>query len=270
MSRLVFSGLTDTGRLRKENQDKWLADEQLGLFLVADGMGGAFAGELASRIVVETLPLALRKKLRRHSRARCHLAPQSLSSPKVQECLRDVLAGISNALRAQSQDQPGLHGMGATVVLALIRGTQALLAHLGDSRCYLLRGGKLECLTKDHTLVQLLLDTGEIKPDEAATHPARHKLTRFVGMPDEAQPDVRPVELAPGDTLLLCSDGLHGMLGDTELLAILTASRNPEESCRRLVAAANAAGGKDNIAVLVVGTSAGDKALPKATSGSAT
>jgi len=261
MSRLVFAGLTDTGLLRKENQDKWLADEQLGLFLVADGMGGAFAGELASRIVVETLPLALRKKMRRY---------KGLSKPKAQECLRNALAEISNTLRAQSQNQPGLHGMGATVVLALVRGAQALLAHLGDSRCYLLRGGKLECLTKDHTLIQLLLDTGEIKPDEAATHPARHKLTRFVGMPDEAQPDVRPLELAAGDTLLLCSDGLHGMLGDTDVLAILTASPNPEESCRRLVAAANAAGGKDNITVLVVGTSAGDKALPKATSGSAT
>jgi PPM family protein phosphatase len=240
---LTFYGLTDTGKVRAHNEDRWLGDPGLGLFVVADGMGGQAAGALAAGIVVETLPRLLRQRIE---------ASTVLTNPESCELLREILADLSGHLRRDSQERLGLRGMGATVVVAVIRHRQALVGHLGDSRAYLLRNEQLERLTHDHSVTQLLLDHGEITDAESLDHPARGQLTRFVGMEGEALPDVRFLELQPEDRLLLCTDGLSGMLSDEDLRAQLIQRSTPEEVCRNLVSAANEAEGKDNITAVVV------------------
>jgi len=131
-------------------------------------------------------------------------------------------------------------------------GTNALLAHMGDSRAYLLHDGKFQQRTHDHSLVQLLIDTGDITPQEAAEHPSRGQITRYVGMPGEALPEVLLIDIAAGDRLLLCTDGLTGMVPEQELCDIMLNQRTPRQACRALIAAANEAGGLDNITALVV------------------
>jgi len=198
---------------------------------------------LASKIVVETLPRLLQKRMAR---------VRNLGSPKAAKRLHDALTELSTQVYRETHGEPGLEGMGATVVLALVRDAKALVGHMGDSRAYLLRGSQLERLTKDHSIVQLLLDVGEISPEEAATHPARGQVTRSVGMEGEPLPEVRHVELRPADRLLLCTDGLTGLLSDDEILQILQSESEPEAACRHLIDAANQAGGKDNVTAVVL------------------
>jgi protein phosphatase len=174
-----------------------------------------------------------------------------------------AIATLSTQLRQQTQYEPGLAGMGSTVVCALVRGSKALVAHLGDSRAYLLRAGRLKQLTRDHTLVQALLQSGEITPEEAATHPARGRLTRAVGMVGEPLPLTRLLELHPGDVVMLSTDGLTGMVSDGQILPILSEPAPLEMQCRRLVDAANAAGGKDNITVVLLGFAEGEEKAPQ-------
>ena len=243
MNTICHAATTDVGRVRTANEDRWFADPAQGLYLVADGMGGSAAGGLASQIVAEVLPKLLARRLGGNATALDTQAAEQLSA---------VVAELSEQLREESRDAPGLRGMGSTVVLAMVRGTHAVISHLGDSRAYLLRAGKLRRLTKDHTIAQLLLDRGELTPEEAAGHPSQSRLTRFVGMGTDAASETETIELAPGDRLLLCTDGLTGMITDQQILAILTEHSDPEGACRRLVAAANEAGGKDNITVVVM------------------
>lgn len=238
-----YAGLSDRGCVRENNEDRWFADPALGMFLVSDGMGGRRAGELASRIVVEVLPRRLRRTLSR--------VGSQFAAHDIEPIARDV-SELSHHLRRESEGQPGLAGMGATLVLALIKPSQALVVHLGDSRVYLLRAGQLEQLTKDHTVAQYLVDAHEISPQEGTVHPAANTLSRYVGMEGAAQPDSRLVDLQPNDRLLLCSDGLTGMVSDQELGSILAQERDPESVCRHLIDAALAAGGRDNVTAVVV------------------
>ena len=193
MGTIISAGLTDRGRVRSQNQDRWFADARRGLFIVADGMGGGPAGSVAAQVVVDALPPLLEQRLPDVS---------SLKEPEAIPSLLAVLEHLSNRIRAESRGQPGLDGMGATVVLALVRGGQALIAHMGDSRAYLWRDSRLARLTRDHSLIQLLLDCGEITPEQAAEHPSRGQVTRFVGMPEASLPEARLVRLKPGDRLL--------------------------------------------------------------------
>jgi PPM family protein phosphatase len=243
MSTISHAGLSDIGRVRSDNEDHWFADARQGLYLVADGIGGAAAGGLASQIVAEVLPRLLRLKLQ---------DSENVADPQTTKQVAAALVELSERLREESRSALGLKGMGSTVVLALVRDDQAVVAHLGDSRAYLFHAGRLEQLTRDHTIVQLLVDRGEITAEEVASHPARGQLTRFVGMGTESLPETKTVNLAPGDRLLLCSDGLSGMLSDQQILEILSQQAAPEEACRQLIAAANEAGGKDNITAVIV------------------
>lgn len=196
---------------------------------------------------VETLPRLLRDRLARI---------KALGGSKAKACVKAALCQLSNRLYQQAHDEPGLDGMGATVVLALVRGAKALIAHMGDSRAYLYRDGLFEQLTRDHSIVQLLVDNDEIGPEDAATHPAQGQITRYVGMEGEPLPDVRLVQLRSGDRLLLCSDGLTGMLSDEQILSILAKNCEPDAACRRLIDAANDAAGTDNITVVLVSVGA--------------
>ena len=243
MLAIEHAGLTDLGRVREKNEDNWMADPDLGLYVVADGMGGHFGGGVASRIVVEVLPPLVRKRF---------ADMEDLSGPLASQRLEEALAYLSNHLRDGARDQPGLSGLGSTAVLLFVRGDKALIGQMGDSRAYLLRRGKLKQLTRDHTLIQLLIESHEITREEALTHPARGQLTRYVGMEGEPLPETKLVELRPGDKFLLCTDGLTGMLSDDAIQAIFKGRQTPKTICRRLVAAANEAGGKDNIALIVL------------------
>ena len=245
MGTINHAGLSDTGRLRTANEDRWFADPRQGLYLVADGIGGAVAGGLASQIVAEVLPRLLQGKLQGKLQG-------AKAIPEIAKQVATALVELSERLWEESQRTLDLKGMGSTVVLALVRDRQAVVAHLGDSRAYLLHAGRLEQLTKDHTLAQLLADRGQITPEEVASHPAHSHLTRFVGMGMESLPETKVVALAPGDRLLLCSDGLTGMLSDPQILKIISQQIAPEETCRQLIEAANHAGGKDNITAVIV------------------
>jgi len=246
MTAIRHAGLTDRGRVRERNEDRWCADPQLGLYLVADGIGGNAGGELASQLIVEVLPRLIRKRLQ---------AVDLLDEAIVQEQVRRALAELSDRLRDDAKEEFGCAGMGSTVVLVFAHDDHTLIAHMGDSRAYLVRDGRLKQVTTDHAIIQLLLDTGEITAQEAADHPARGQLTRFVGMPGEALPEIQPIEFFRGDRLLLCSDGLTGMLADDEILTILKQERQPDSACQQLVSAASHAGGHDNITALILAIS---------------
>ncbi|MCY7275751.1 MAG: protein phosphatase 2C domain-containing protein [Phormidesmis sp. CAN_BIN44] len=235
----TYAGLTDPGRVRQQNQDCWVADLKQGSYIVSDGVAGGFAGDLAAKYVVEALPRLLQQRL--------HQFVGSIEAFPLQ----DVIVELSNCLRSKAENQPGLDGMGATVVVALIQQSQALIGHLGDSRAYLWRQGTLQQLTKDHALVQLLLDCGEVTSEEAVSHPSRSQLTRYVGMGEPVLPEIQFVQLQPGDHLLLCSDGLTNMLKDDELLTILNQEGTLQEACQALIDSANVAGGRDNITALL-------------------
>ncbi len=240
--RWVAAGQSDPGLVRERNEDRWFADVDRGLFIVADGMGGHAAGALAAEIVVQSLPPLLEERLG---------DSPDLADPQTHERVRAALIDLSRQLRDASTGEFGLDGMGSTVVMALLNDDHALIAHLGDSRACLLRNGQLRQLTRDHSIVQLLVNHGEITESEATHHPARNQLTHFVGM-EAALPDVCCCEIQPDDLLLLCSDGITGQVGVADLLKHTEPRIPPDEICRRLVHAANAAGGQDNETVVTI------------------
>jgi protein phosphatase len=232
---VTHAALSDRGRTH-DNDDRWFADAGLGLYLVADGM----ADDRPSQMVVDRLPGALRSRLG---------STADLSAPEAAEAVRLALGDISEQVRNRRWIG------GSTVVLALVRDGRVLIAHLGDSRAYLVRDKQLERLTRDHSDVQESVDRGKLTPEEARR--ARGCPTQFVGMWGDPEPDIRLLELQEGDRILLCSDGLPEMLSDDDLLAILNKWKNPTEACVRLIAAANAAGGRDNLTALLVDVAAG-------------
>jgi serine/threonine protein phosphatase PrpC len=242
MITLNFDGLCDQGRVRKRNEDNWSAWPEKGIFVVSDGMGHA-SGLTASTIVVQTLPRLLVQRLG-------HV--KDLKTSDVARALTTTVVDLSTRVREASRQQVGLASMGATVVVALIREGQARVAHLGDSRAYLLRRLCLQRLTVDHSVTQLLVATGEISRKEAAEHPSRGRLTQYVGMEGEVLPETQWMVLSPGDRLLLCSNGLTDMVPDRQIAALLLTHETPDTACHALVEAANAAGGSDNITALVI------------------
>jgi protein phosphatase len=219
------------------------AEVGYGLF-VADGMGGHHAGEVASRTAITTLVgLVLR-------------TPDWIlsSNPQDAEQLIERMAArfrhIDAALREEGRDNPRLMGMGTTMTLACSFGSRLVIGHVGDSRAYLLRGGELFQLTRDHTVVQGLLDAGVLTPEEAALHPARHLLTRSLGAcEDNCEADFHTAILADGDDLLLCSDGLTNMVDDASITRVLRTTPSADEACEALVTLALDSGGKDNVTV---------------------
>ncbi|MGH9940136.1 MAG: PP2C family protein-serine/threonine phosphatase [Blastocatellia bacterium] len=240
---LQWAALSDVGKVRQNNEDAFALLPEHGLFIVSDGMGGCRAGETASKIVVEALPRMIERRL---------AAIQSERADVVSLALRDAIVDLSQQLRRQSAGNPDLAGMGATVALACMRKDRLFIAHMGDSRAYLYRGGKLDQLTEDHSVVGILLRGGEITPEEVEVHPARGVLSRYVGMEGMVYPDTRALELLAGDRLLLCTDGLTGMAPDSRIAEILGACDDPQEACQALVEAANASRGNDNVTALVV------------------
>jgi protein phosphatase len=231
---------SDPGRVRPDNQDACLVAAERGLFAVADGMGGHQAGDVAARLAIANLPgLVDRWRVRGWRRN---------PAPALDRAVADLSALVS----AEAASDPGLAGMGTTLVLAQVIGATAHVAHVGDSRAYLLRDGALRRLTADHCYADELVRAGILGEAAASAHPLGHGLTRAIGMPGRTRPDVRRLDLADGDRLLLCSDGLTRMLPDDRIGTLLGTAADPERACRALVDGANTAGGRDNVSVVVV------------------
>jgi serine/threonine protein phosphatase PrpC len=244
---LVASGQTHVGRVRRTNEDSFDVLPHLGLFMVADGMGGAAAGEVASRMAIE--------HVRRAVEDAETTWPTDTSIKGPESGPRRFIAGIHHAnrrIRALVEQDWRKKGMGTTFAGLLVLDRCAVIAHVGDSRVYRLREGKLEPMTTDHSLVNDLVRVGRLTPEEAATSTRRHVITRAVGPHEKVEVDVRIVDVRPGDTFLLCTDGLHGMLGHEELTAILTTAPDPASAVKRLITRANEEGGDDNVTAIVV------------------
>ncbi|MCP3103484.1 Stp1/IreP family PP2C-type Ser/Thr phosphatase [Myxococcus sp. K15C18031901] len=249
-------GLTDVGRKRQHNEDAMLVDVGLGLYVVADGMGGHAAGEVASARATEvvkqhiTANRHLLKDLGNNPTADSRSAAAALVEVSVQRACSDIY-------RTAMTDSTK-RGMGTTFVCLAVGGNKGVIGHVGDSRVYLVRHGQCHRLTEDHTLVAAQLKAGTITKEQAATSQYRNVITRAVGIQDSVQVDTLIVDLMPGDMFVLCSDGLHGYLEDEELLP-LVAGLSPGDLPKRLIDLANERGGKDNITAVVVKV-AGDSA----------
>jgi len=244
-------GLTDIGLVRKLNQDAFSLDNTLQLWVLADGMGGHAGGEVASRIAVETIPHVVRTQL--FTETSPYVQPDQLES-----LLCQALESANQTIRKEAAEDERLKGMGTTIVVVAIThtptGHQASVAHVGDSRAYLFRRGRLSLWTKDHTLMEERLALNLITPEQVRTHPLRHVLTKALGIEPQAQPTIHTYPIDPSDLILLCSDGLTKMLTDQEIQTIVgQESPHAETICRTLVATANRLGGEDNTTVVLIG-----------------
>jgi PPM family protein phosphatase len=222
---------TNRGLVRQTNEDSYLVRK--GLYVVCDGMGGARAGEVASQMACERM---------------VEVDPAGADKQAVRAAIIDANERIS----ARSMAEPRLLGMGTTLTLALIQGDTLLLGHVGDSRAYLLHEGTLRQLTDDHSWVGEMVRRGEITAEQAAVHPHRSVITKALGTDGEAEPDLVEVTLEPGDRIMLCSDGLSGMVRGPEIEEVLRQAEGPQAAADALVAAALRGGGEDNVTVVVV------------------
>jgi len=229
---------TDVGRKRRANEDSYAISAELGYFAVADGMGGHKAGQLASRLAAESAVAAL----------------EALegSGATLTEKLRCTIAAANREIYVAAQTKPEFSGMGTTVVSLLAAEGRVALAHVGDSRAYLIRAGRIRQLTDDHSVVGELVRRREITELAAREHPHRHVLARAVGVRREVAPDLAELTSSPGDLFVLCSDGLTGLVHDEEIAEAATTEPDLDAICAQLVDLANSRGGDDNITVVLV------------------
>lgn len=242
MPSYEFHALTDTGRVRTNNEDAVAIHEAAGLVLLADGMGGYNAGEVAASMAVEQVGAELARWLEGPE-------GQGASPAEVRERLDACVEQANHAILGASLSDPQYEGMGTTLVAGVFSGSQLVLGHIGDSRCYRLRAGQLEQLTRDHSWLQEQIDAGLLTPEEAARTGMRNLVTRALGVEPVAPLEVNTFTVEPGDLYLLCSDGLTDLMPDDELAGLARQPVPLAEKAHRMVALANALGGRDNISV---------------------
>jgi serine/threonine protein phosphatase PrpC len=243
---LDYALKTHAGQVRPLNEDAVGADPDSGLFILADGLGGYNAGEIASTMAVSTLLAELPADLDE--------ARQSAAAFDPHKILRERLIAMNSTIFRAALNSSAFEGMATTIVVAWLLGDRLWVAHTGDSRLYRLRDGTLEQLTRDHSFSQELLDAGMVTEEEARLLPAKNLVTRALGASAEVDPEVRDYELQAGDLVMMCSDGLTEMISHTEIGAHLGSyTGDVQEVARRLVDMANEAGGRDNVSVVVVG-----------------
>lgn len=261
-------GLSDRGQKRESNEDCFsiaelvrtlrvqhsnlpqskttLSSHRAYVFLIADGMGGSNAGEVASGLSVATIEDFLLNTLKRFS---------NLQAGEEQEALcafQDSLCQADTRIFEETADHPEWQGMGTTLTMAFAVNWRLFVAHAGDSRCYLFSGGKLQQLTQDHTVTADMARRGMISPEKAANHPLRHVVTNILGGPEPGvQVELHSLDLHPDDVLLLCSDGLTEMISEDGIATVLQQENDPQRACERLIAEANRLGGKDNVTAIV-------------------
>jgi PPM family protein phosphatase len=240
---------TDVGRVRNHNEDHHRVEPELGLYVVCDGMGGQAAGEVASALAADAFV-----KFLHGVRARLASLDTPAAVSEAAELLRAGVRAASKTVFDQAGAAPGRHGMGTTLVALLLRGDKGLVAHVGDSRLYLLRDGRVSALTEDHSFRAEVVRSGVMTAAEAAKSPHGHLLTRAVGVAPSVQPDVLAFDVLPGDVYLLCSDGLHDALGDGALLAEAVRAPSLAQATAALVQAALEGGGRDNVTAILLRT----------------
>lgn len=244
--RTLAAALSDVGRIRKNNEDAFLCEPALGLYAVADGMGGHAGGEVASAMAMQSL----RKSLAAVPDAGFLAAPTLANRRVVLDFLRKAVLDANAEIFARAQSDPALRGMGCTLDVALVRGRSLFFAHVGDSRIYGLLGGTLYQLTEDHTFGQTLLSGGAMTVEEVQRHPQRNLLMRALGVYPKVDVDTAYLDIAPGDVFLLCSDGVHGLIDTAQIASAL--SKHAQFASRTLIDAALDAGGRDNATAVVL------------------
>ncbi|HEX9379431.1 MAG TPA: Stp1/IreP family PP2C-type Ser/Thr phosphatase [Gaiellaceae bacterium] len=223
--------ITDTGRKRRRNEDAYVCEPPL--FAIADGMGGAQAGEVASRLAAAALKESGAKTLGGEER------------------ISDLIQEANRRVYDRSSTDPNTSGMGTTITVALVENGNVAFGHVGDSRAYLIRDGRMEQVTEDHSLVNELMKSGKLSREEAETHPQRSVITRALGTDPDVDADTFTIEAKSGDVFLLCSDGLTDMVGEREILELVELNRQDiDAALKSLVKAANRSGGEDNITVV--------------------
>ena len=247
---LDIANLSDVGLRRPHNEDSTLTDPAQGLVILADGMGGYKAGEVASAIAVTTIYHAISVGLKRGRHGRSNrdggLSPEGAV---VKQAIVDANTGIYSTAQKETQCQ----GMGTTIVVALFHHDQITIAHVGDSRLYRMRGANLGQVTRDHSLIQELIDRGLYTPEEAVRKTPKNLVTRALGIEARVDVDVLEEEVLPGDVYLLCSDGLNDMVADEEIrLTLSKYSANLLQAAEELVRLANSKGGRDNTSVILI------------------
>lgn len=246
-----FCALTDTGRVRSNNEDAVAIHELAQLVLLADGMGGYSAGEVASGMAINVIGSELAQWLEE--------APANVSAADVRRALLACVDNANQAILGASLANPQYMGMGTTVVVGVLRAGRLILAHVGDSRCYRLRGGELRQITRDHSWLQEQIDLGLLTPAQAAVSGLGNLVTRALGVDATVHPEVNEFAVEPQDLFILCSDGLTDMVGDDKLAELARLPIALPDKAERMVAMANALGGRDNISVLLVRATADRK-----------
>jgi PPM family protein phosphatase len=247
----------DPGRARSNNEDSVTTDDAVALAVLADGMGGYNAGEVASNMATSFIKSELGRWLRE--------ASSQASDAEVRRAMDICVDNANRAIFNAANTNPQYAGMGTTLVLAVFRDNRVLLGHVGDSRCYRLREGKLQQITRDHSLLQEQIDAGLITPEQAAFSANKNLVTRAVGVEDTVLLETHQHDVLDGDLFLMCSDGLSDMLDDAGILQVLQQHDSLESGTRALIDAANDAGGKDNISV-ILGRATGSASAPAARS----
>src|SRR6187431_1713772 len=249
-----FAALTDVGRVREQNEDNFLVDKKLGLFIVCDGMGGHAAGEVASALAVRIVHDEIKKQsdlISDHAAAAVGAA--KVTKRDILNMLEFAVNRASQRVHAEAVKDSKKRGMGTTLVCLLVIGSQAFIVYVGDSRIYMLRDGLLEQLTEDHTVYNELIKRKKMPREQVEQLAQKNAITRAVGVYEHVEPDTIVLDLIAGDRFLLCSDGLCGYFDDdVEPLGMHLATPDADQSVRAMVDHANQLGGKDNITALIV------------------
>ena len=241
---------TDPGIVRSHNEDSIAADASIGLAVLADGMGGYNAGEVASGMATTVITTEIQHLA---GSVEPHLPEGESGAPFAQRMLREQIAKANMSIFQAAQSQPQYAGMGTTLVVTLFYDNRITVAHIGDSRVYRLREGRFEQLTKDHSLLQEQIDSGMITPEQARYSHNKNLVTRALGIDPAVEPDVNDHDALPGDIYLLCSDGLNDMVPDEDIgMTLQTLQGNLKLAAQQLVRMANDNGGRDNVSVVLV------------------
>jgi protein phosphatase len=246
-----YAALTDTGRMRENNEDSVSVDPATGLVVLADGMGGYNAGEVASGMATTFITTELGQWLSQ--------AGEQALSRDVKRAMEICVENANTSIFTSAESNAHYSGMGTTLVVGAFIGSRLILGHIGDSRCYRWRYNTLVPITRDHSLLQEQLDAGLITPEQAAVSPNRNLVTRALGVEASVELEVNEFRVEPGDVYLMCSDGLTDMVSDTTIATEFSRSEDLETLALNLITIANAAGGRDNISVLLVNASQSTK-----------